>query len=71
MIRKCLPSLSLALTPRVSGHNVKDAMTKARVGPDPRLYFSQGKGLLTLWAGILLPPLAWFLHQQLSYVLVP
>ena len=31
---------------------------------------SQRNGLLRLWAGILLPPFAWFLHQQLSYLLV-
>jgi hypothetical protein len=26
---------------------------------------------LTLWVGVLLPPVAWFLSQQISYVLVP
>jgi hypothetical protein len=31
---------------------------------------SQGSDLLALWTGILLPPLAWFLNQQLSYMLV-
>jgi hypothetical protein len=46
-------------------------MTEARVAPDPTQYFSRRKGLLALWAGILLPPFAWFLHQQLSYILVP
>jgi hypothetical protein len=45
-------------------------MTEARVVPNPTQYFSQRKGLLTLWAGILLPPFAWFLHQQLSYISV-
>jgi hypothetical protein len=28
------------------------------------------EGHLTLWAGVLLAPLAWFLHQQVSYLLV-
>lgn len=28
------------------------------------------EGLLTLWVGVLLAPLAWFLHQQVSYLLV-
>jgi hypothetical protein len=45
-------------------------MTDAWVAPDPTQYFSQRKGLMALWAGILLPPFAWFLHQQLSYMLV-
>lgn len=30
----------------------------------------QPKGLLTLSAGVLLAPFAWFLHQQVSYLLV-
>jgi hypothetical protein len=46
-------------------------MPEAPVGPDTKHYFSQGRGLLALWAGILLPPFAWFLDQQLSYLLVP
>ena len=46
-------------------------MTDARAASDATQYFSQRKGLLALWAGILLPPCAWFLHQQLSYMLVP
>jgi hypothetical protein len=46
-------------------------MTDARVAPDTAQYFSRRKGLLVLWVGILLPPFAWFLHQQLSYMLVP
>jgi hypothetical protein len=31
---------------------------------------SPGRDLLALWTGILLPPIAWFLSQQLSYTLV-
>jgi hypothetical protein len=31
---------------------------------------SQERDLLALWTGLLLPPFAWFLHQQLSYMLV-
>jgi hypothetical protein len=31
---------------------------------------SPRRDLLTLWTGLLLPPFAWFLHQQLSYMLV-
>ena len=31
---------------------------------------SPGRDLPALWSGLLLPPLAWFLHQQLSYTLV-
>jgi hypothetical protein len=46
-------------------------MSNARVAPDPTQYFSRRTGLLALWAGVLLPPSAWFLHQQLSYILVP
>jgi hypothetical protein len=29
------------------------------------------RDLLTLWVGVLWPPVAWFLSQQSSYVLVP
>src|SRR5262245_54830764 len=32
---------------------------------------SPGSGPLTLWAGVLVPPIAWFLSQQISYMLVP
>ena len=46
-------------------------MTEARAAPDTTQYFSQRKGLLALLAGILLPPFAWFLTQQLSFMLVP
>jgi hypothetical protein len=31
---------------------------------------SRQRDLLALWSGLLLPPFAWFLHQQLSYMLV-
>jgi hypothetical protein len=31
---------------------------------------SRQRDLLALWTGLLLPPFAWFLHQQLSYMLV-
>jgi hypothetical protein len=41
------------------------------MAPDTTQYFSQGRGLLALWAGLLLPPFAWFLNLQLSYMLVP
>ena len=32
---------------------------------------SQGMGPLALWAGLLLPPIAWLLNLQISYILVP
>jgi hypothetical protein len=38
-------------------------LTSGRLPPE--------RDLLTLWVGVLLPPLAWFLSQQISYVLVP
>ena len=36
----------------------------------PATDVSPGRDLLALWTGILLPPVAWFLSQQLSYTLV-
>jgi hypothetical protein len=33
--------------------------------------FPPERALLTLWIGVLLPPVAWFLSQQISYALVP
>lgn len=32
-------------------------------------YFNQPRGIAWLWAGVLAGPIAWFLHQQVSYVL--
>src|SRR5262245_1589269 len=32
---------------------------------------SPGSRPLTLWAGVLVPPITWFLSQQISYMLVP
>jgi hypothetical protein len=46
-------------------------MTESPVAPDMQQYFSHGKGLLALWAGLLLPPIAWLLNLQISYMLVP
>jgi hypothetical protein len=37
---------------------------------DVKQYYSEGRGLLTLWGGLLLAPAAWVLHQQSSYLLV-
>jgi hypothetical protein len=45
-------------------------MTESTVTLTTR-HFSPGRDLLTLWVGVLLPPVAWFLSQQISYVLVP
>jgi hypothetical protein len=45
-------------------------MTESTVTLTTR-HFSPGWDLLTLWVGVLLPPVAWFLSQQISYVLVP
>jgi hypothetical protein len=45
-------------------------MAETRVAPDAKRYFTQRRGLLALWAGLLLPPFAWFLNLQLSYMLV-
>ena len=45
-------------------------MTESTVTLTSR-HFSPGRDLLTLWVGVLLPPVVWFLSQQISYVLVP
>lgn len=34
-------------------------------------YFSQPAGFFKLWAGVLIGPIAWALHLQISYMLVP
>jgi hypothetical protein len=44
---------------------------ESRATPTAKRYFAQPRGLLTLWVGLLLPPFAWFLNLQLSYMLVP
>jgi hypothetical protein len=44
-------------------------MTDSTVTPTTR-HLSSGRDLPALWAGILLPPAAWFLSQQISYILV-
>jgi hypothetical protein len=31
-------------------------------------YFVEPRGLLTLWGGFLIPPVAWVLHHQFSYL---
>jgi hypothetical protein len=45
-------------------------MTESSVTPTTR-HLSSGRDLPALWAGILVPPTAWFLSQQISYMLVP
>jgi hypothetical protein len=37
---------------------------------DADKYFTGRRGLLSLWGGLLLAPIAWLLHQQSSYLLV-
>lgn len=32
-------------------------------------YFNQPRGIALLWIGMLAGPIAWFLHQQVSYIL--
>jgi hypothetical protein len=39
--------------------------------PAAERYFVQRRGLLALWAGLLMPPLAWLLHLLIGYPLVP
>lgn len=36
---------------------------------DVERYFNEPRGIALLWVGVLAGPLAWFLHQQVSYVL--
>ncbi|HXH12048.1 MAG TPA: hypothetical protein VNP04_20065 [Alphaproteobacteria bacterium] len=36
---------------------------------DVERYFNEPRGIALLWIGVLAGPLAWFLHQQVSYVL--
>ncbi|MCW5978496.1 MAG: hypothetical protein KIT09_10480 [Bryobacteraceae bacterium] len=38
--------------------------------PDADTYYSEPRGMLTLWAGLLLGPIAWLAHQASSYLLV-
>ena len=37
---------------------------------DAETYFVQRRGILVLWGGLLLGPVAWISHQQVSYLLV-
>jgi hypothetical protein len=37
---------------------------------DAEQHFAEPRGLLRLWAGFLVPTLAWILHHQTSYYLV-
>jgi hypothetical protein len=34
-------------------------------------YYSEGRGLLALWTGLLLPPIAWVVNFETNYALVP
>lgn len=37
---------------------------------DVSRHYNETRGLLTLWGGLLIAPVAWILHQQSSYLLV-
>ncbi len=46
-------------------------MAESDVAPAVEQDFVRGWGLLALWAGVLVPPLAWLSNLLVSYLLVP
>ncbi len=52
-----------------SSHTLGDCKKEGAVTTDVERYFNELRGIALLWIGVLAGPLAWFLYQQVSYML--